>query len=100
IFTLKLKKNYFIKIWGLACYVTSDFIHIFTGHIICDQVVKAKLWSFYAKVKHSKGTFQSYPHMETITIKESDFLANGTDSNHEENCESDFEEVGVAICKL
>ncbi|RNA44105.1 hypothetical protein BpHYR1_001015 [Brachionus plicatilis] len=38
--------------------------------------------------------------METITIKESDFLANGTDSDHEENCESDFEVVGVAICKL
>ncbi|RNA28830.1 hypothetical protein BpHYR1_039080 [Brachionus plicatilis] len=56
--------------------------------------------SLYAKVKHSKGTFQSYTHMEAITIKESDFLANGIDSDHEENCESDFEEVGVAICKL
>ncbi|RNA26659.1 hypothetical protein BpHYR1_001965 [Brachionus plicatilis] len=56
--------------------------------------------SHYAKVKHSKGTFQSYPHMETITIKESDFLENGTDSDQEENCESDFEEVGVTICKL
>ncbi|RNA13061.1 hypothetical protein BpHYR1_026792 [Brachionus plicatilis] len=32
----------------------------------------------YARVKHTKGTFQSYPHMEIITIKESDFLANGT----------------------
>ncbi|RNA16103.1 hypothetical protein BpHYR1_020065 [Brachionus plicatilis] len=38
--------------------------------------------------------------METITIKESDFLTNGTDSDHEENFELDFEEVGVAICKL
>ncbi|RNA15369.1 hypothetical protein BpHYR1_050089 [Brachionus plicatilis] len=56
--------------------------------------------SHFAKVKHSKGTFQSYPHMETISIKESDFLANGTDSDHEENCESEFEEVGVAIWKL
>ncbi|RNA21081.1 hypothetical protein BpHYR1_041721 [Brachionus plicatilis] len=54
--------------------------------------------SHYAKVNHSKGTFQSYPHMETITIKESVFFT--TDSDHEENCESDFEEVGVAICKL
>ncbi|RNA22502.1 hypothetical protein BpHYR1_016891 [Brachionus plicatilis] len=34
----------------------------------------------------------SYPDTETITIKESDFLANGTDSDHEENFESDFEE--------
>ncbi|RMZ99978.1 hypothetical protein BpHYR1_038947 [Brachionus plicatilis] len=64
------------------------------------SVVKAKLWSLYAKVKHSKGTFQSYPHMETIKIKENDFLANSTDSDHEENFESDFEEDGVAICKL
>ncbi|RNA15653.1 hypothetical protein BpHYR1_042431 [Brachionus plicatilis] len=56
--------------------------------------------SLYAKVKHSKGTFQSYPPMEAIAIKENDFLANGIDSDHEENCESDFEEVGVAICKL
>ncbi|RNA27644.1 hypothetical protein BpHYR1_014781 [Brachionus plicatilis] len=54
----------------------------------------------YAKVKHSKGTSQSYPHMEAITIKESGFLASGTDSDHEKNCESVFEEVGVAICKL
>ncbi|RNA29077.1 hypothetical protein BpHYR1_038437 [Brachionus plicatilis] len=35
-----------------------------------------------------------------ITLKKSDFLANGTDSDHKENCESDFKEVGVAICKL
>ncbi|RNA33273.1 hypothetical protein BpHYR1_014935 [Brachionus plicatilis] len=53
--------------------------------------------SLYAKVKHSKGTFQSYPHMEAITIKESDFLANCTDSDHEENCESVFEEVEAPI---
>ncbi|RNA19077.1 hypothetical protein BpHYR1_024080 [Brachionus plicatilis] len=38
--------------------------------------------------------------MEKITIKECDFLANGTNSDHEENCESDFEEVGLAISKL
>ncbi|RNA08648.1 hypothetical protein BpHYR1_000359 [Brachionus plicatilis] len=42
--------------------------------------------SHCAKEKHSKGTFKSYPHMEAFTIKESDFLANGTDSDHEENC--------------
>ncbi|RMZ96194.1 hypothetical protein BpHYR1_010644 [Brachionus plicatilis] len=67
---------------GLACYVTSG-----KGKIVeIDE-------SHYAKVKHSKSTFQSYPRMETITIKESDFLANGTDSDHEGNCESDFEEV-------
>ncbi|RNA28336.1 hypothetical protein BpHYR1_047652 [Brachionus plicatilis] len=74
---------------GLACYMTSGKVKI----VEIDE-------SIYAKVKHSKGTFQSYPHMETITIKESDFLANGTDSDHEENFESDFEEVGVANCKL
>ncbi|RNA24074.1 hypothetical protein BpHYR1_025731 [Brachionus plicatilis] len=74
---------------GLACYVTSG-----KGKIVeIDD-------SHFAKVKHSKGTFQSYPHMETITIKESDFLASGTDSDHQENCESDFEEAGAAICKL
>ncbi|RNA37404.1 beta-1-3-galactosyl-O-glycosyl-glyco beta-1-6-N-acetylglucosaminyltransferase-like [Brachionus plicatilis] len=79
--------------------------------LLCDQLVtyyvtssKSKIVEIdeglYAKVKHSKVTFQSYPHIEAITIKESDFLANGTDSDHEENCESVFEEVGVAICKL
>ncbi|RNA38620.1 hypothetical protein BpHYR1_012064 [Brachionus plicatilis] len=50
-------------------------------------VVKAKLW------RSMRGIMPNYPHMETITIKESDFLANGTDSDHEENCESEFEEV-------
>ncbi|RNA03883.1 isoform C [Brachionus plicatilis] len=62
-----------------------------------------ELLNFVLSIRYENDKFEcifSYPHMETITIKESDFLANGTDSDHEENCESDFEEVGVAICKL
>ncbi|RNA12422.1 peripheral-type benzodiazepine receptor-associated 1-like [Brachionus plicatilis] len=117
--TNNTSKNTFFQIYGV------NVIHVFYGvnahennHIIVfgyDTTTKyhkislklrgkGKIGeideSLYAKVKHSKGTFQSYPHMETITIKESDFLANSTDLDHEENCESDFKEIGVAICKL
>ncbi|RNA35312.1 G-coupled receptor -like protein [Brachionus plicatilis] len=52
------------------------------------------------RLKNYESDEESYPHSETITIKESDFLVNGTDSDDEENCESDFEEVTEAICKL
>ncbi|CAF1013923.1 unnamed protein product [Brachionus calyciflorus] len=54
----------------------------------------------FNNLKNYESDEESCQHTETITIKESGFLANGTDSDNEENCESDFEEISSAVCKL
>ncbi|RNA16449.1 hypothetical protein BpHYR1_017867 [Brachionus plicatilis] len=89
----------FEKPLGLACYVTSDFMSIWQPGVEV-EIYSVDSVEELNRFKNYESDEKSYPHTETITIKENHFLANGTDSDHEENCESDFGEVSAAICKL